>query len=212
MKAIKKGKINIGDKIEIRPGRNTKKGLEPIKTNVTTLHSGISRKEIQPGGLVALGTSLDPSITKSDSLLGNVIGKPGTLPPVWERFNVKATLLERVVGTKNVKDMEAIALGVKNLNLKHIKLTESISDMLFFFRDQLEVKQLQIKLENLLEEDDLVIAEPTSLSHQVLSNILIAILKLPLASSILFLDNNSCPLVWYALALYNADLLLSSEI
>ena len=73
---------------------------------------------------------------------------------------------------KNVKDMEAIALGVKNLNLKHIKLTESISDMLFFFRDQLEVKQLQIKLENLLEEDDLVIAEPTSLSHQVLSNIM----------------------------------------
>ena len=73
---------------------------------------------------------------------------------------------------KNVKDMEAVALGVKNLNLKHIRLTECISDMLFFFRDQLEVKQLQIKLENLLEEDDLVIAEPTSLSHQVLSNIM----------------------------------------
>tara|TARA_B100001996_G_scaffold376616_1_gene358100 strand:+ start:1007 stop:2191 length:1185 start_codon:yes stop_codon:yes gene_type:complete len=105
---IKKGKINIGDKLEIRPGRNTKKGLEPINTNVTTLHSGTSRKEIKPGGLVAIGTSLDPSITKSDSLLGNVIGKPGTLPPVWERFSVNATLLERVVGTKNVKDMDEI--------------------------------------------------------------------------------------------------------
>ena len=105
---IKKGKIKIGDSIEIRPGRNTKKGLEPIKTKVTTLHSGTSRKEIKPGGLVAIGTSLDPSITKSDSLLGNVIGKPKTLPPVWERFNVNATLLERVVGTKNVKDMDEI--------------------------------------------------------------------------------------------------------
>ena len=105
---IKKGKIKIGDSIEIRPGRNTKKGLEPIKTKVTTLHSGTSRKEIKPGGLVAIGTSLDPSITKSDSLLGNVIGKPETLPPVWERFNVNATLLERVVGTKNVKDMDEI--------------------------------------------------------------------------------------------------------
>jgi hypothetical protein len=60
---------------------------------------------------------------------------------------------------RNVKDMEAIALGVKNINLKHINLTESISNMLFFFRDQLEVKNLQIKLENLLAEDDLVIAE-----------------------------------------------------
>ena len=105
---IKKGKINIGDSIEIRPGRNTKKGLEPISTKVTTLHSGTSRKEIQPGGLVAIGTSLDPSMTKSDSLLGNVIGKPGTLPPVWERFNVNTTLLERVVGTKNVKDMDEL--------------------------------------------------------------------------------------------------------
>ena len=105
---IKKGKINIGDSIEIRPGRNTKKGLEPIKTKVTTLHSGTSRKEIKPGGLVAIGTSLDPSITKSDSLLGNVIGKPETLPPVWDRFKVNAKLLERVVGTKNVKDMDEI--------------------------------------------------------------------------------------------------------
>ena len=105
---IKKGKIKIGDSIEIRPGRNTKKGLQPIKTKITTLHSGTSRKEIKPGGLVAIGTSLDPSITKSDSLLGNVIGKPGTLPPVWERFNVKTTLLERVVGTKKVKDMDEI--------------------------------------------------------------------------------------------------------
>ena len=105
---VKKGKIAIGDKIEIRPGRDTKKGLEAINTTVTTLHSGISRKTIKPGGLVAIGTSLDPSITKSDSLLGNVIGKPGTLPPVWERFNVETTLLERVVGTKNVKDMDEL--------------------------------------------------------------------------------------------------------
>ena len=105
---IKKGKINIGDNIEIRPGKTTKRGLEPINTKVTTLHSGTSRKEINPGGLVAIGTSLDPSMTKSDSLLGNVIGKPGTLPPVWERFNVNTTLLERVVGTKNVKDMDEL--------------------------------------------------------------------------------------------------------
>ena len=44
--------------------------------------------------------------------------------------------------------------------------------MLFFFKDKIELKQLRIKLENLLEEDDLVIAEATSLSHQVLSNIM----------------------------------------
>jgi len=99
------GKINVGDEIEIRPGRTTKKGLEPITTEVNSLHSGVSRDSLGPGGLVAIGTSLDPAMTKSDSLLGNVIGKPGTLPPVWDKFSVETKLLDRVVGTKNIQDM-----------------------------------------------------------------------------------------------------------
>jgi translation initiation factor 2 subunit 3 len=99
------GKIKVGDKIEIKPGRTTKKGLETIKTEVNSLHSGVARDSLGPGGLVAIGTSLDPAMTKSDSLLGNVIGKPGTLPPVWNKFTVEAKLLDRVVGTKNIQDM-----------------------------------------------------------------------------------------------------------
>ena len=99
------GKIKVGDKIEIKPGRTTKKGLETIKTEVNSLHSGVARDSLGPGGLVAIGTSLDPAMTKSDSLLGNVIGKPGTLPPVWDKFSVEAKLLDRVVGTKNIQDM-----------------------------------------------------------------------------------------------------------
>ena len=77
---ISRGQIKIGDKLEIRPGRTTKKGIETITTEVESLHSGISRKNLGPGGLVAIGTSLDPATTKSDSLLGNVIGKPDSLP------------------------------------------------------------------------------------------------------------------------------------
>ena len=99
------GQIKVGDKIEIKPGRTTKKGLETIKTEVNSLHSGVTRDSLGPGGLVAIGTSLDPAMTKSDSLLGNVIGKPGTLPPVWNKFKVEAKLLDRVVGTKNIQDM-----------------------------------------------------------------------------------------------------------
>ena len=99
------GKIKVGDKIEIKPGRTTKKGLETIETEVNSLHSGVPRDTLGPGGLVAIGTSLDPAMTKSDSLIGNVIGKPGTLPPVWDKFSVEAKLLDRVVGTKNIQDM-----------------------------------------------------------------------------------------------------------
>ena len=102
---ISLGKIKVGDEIEIRPGRTTKKGLEPITTKVSSLHSGVSRDSLGPGGLVAIGTTLDPATTKSDSLLGNVIGKPGTLPPVWNQISVETTLLDRVVGTKNIQNV-----------------------------------------------------------------------------------------------------------
>ena len=105
---INSGQVKIGDKLEIRPGRTTKKGLKPISAEVVSLHSGISRQNLGPGGLVAIGTSLDPAMTKSDSLLGNVIGKPGSLPPVWDRLKVETTLLDRVVGTKNIQDVEEL--------------------------------------------------------------------------------------------------------
>ncbi|MDE0741614.1 MAG: translation initiation factor IF-2 subunit gamma [Candidatus Poseidoniia archaeon] len=105
---ISLGKIKVGDEIEIRPGRTTKKGLEPITTKVSSLHSGVARDSLGPGGLVAIGTSLDPATTKSDSLLGNVIGKPGTLPPVWNQISVETTLLDRVVGTKNIQNVDEL--------------------------------------------------------------------------------------------------------
>lgn len=105
---IGSGQVKIGDKLEIRPGRTTKKGLESINAEVESLHSGIPRQNLGPGGLVAIGTSLDPAMTKSDSLIGNVIGKPGSLPPVWDRLKVETTLLERVVGTKKIQDVEEL--------------------------------------------------------------------------------------------------------
>ena len=39
---IKKGKVKIGDSIEIRPGKDTKKGLQPIKTKITTYNHKLS--------------------------------------------------------------------------------------------------------------------------------------------------------------------------
>jgi translation initiation factor 2 subunit 3 len=105
---VSRGQVKIGDKLEIRPGRTTKKGMVPITTEVESLHSGISRKNLGPGGLVAIGTSLDPATTKSDSLLGNVIGKPESLPPVWDRLKIETELLDRVVGTKNIQDVKEL--------------------------------------------------------------------------------------------------------
>ena len=62
----------------------------------------------------------------------------------YQRMETSTRAIMEVL--KNVKDMEAVALGVKNLNLKHIRLTECISDMLFSSRDQLEVSNYKLNL------------------------------------------------------------------
>jgi translation initiation factor 2 subunit 3 len=48
--------------------------------------------------LIAVGTELDPSITKSDSLLGQVLGKPDGLPSVVDQAKLSTELFETAVG------------------------------------------------------------------------------------------------------------------
>lgn len=99
--SLSRGTVRLGDEIEIRPGRRKGKEYEPIHTTVASLHTGpYSRKQVRAGGLAAVGTQLDPASTKSDSLLGAVMGKTGTLPPVWDTLRLEVHLLKRVVGSK----------------------------------------------------------------------------------------------------------------
>ncbi len=108
------GRIRKGDEIEIRPGRfSPSEGKYlPIKTEVTGIMAGEeSLEEATPGGLVGIGTKLDPSMTKGDLLVGQVCGEIGTLPPVWKSFSMRVKLLERVVGTAQEKEISPIKSG-----------------------------------------------------------------------------------------------------
>ncbi|MBM4237262.1 MAG: translation initiation factor IF-2 subunit gamma, partial [Euryarchaeota archaeon] len=63
------GKLEIGDEIEISPGRKVegsggKIAWESVTTTVESLHAGGTALErAKPGGLIAIGTKLDPSLT-----------------------------------------------------------------------------------------------------------------------------------------------------
>jgi len=117
------GRISVGDEIEVRPGRKveTGKGVtwEPIITHVRSLFAGgLKLEEAGPGGLIAMGTGLDPMVTKSDSLVGRISGIPGTLPEVLTTLTVDTTLMNRVVGVtsdlavENLKTNEPLVLSV----------------------------------------------------------------------------------------------------
>lgn len=121
--SLTQGRLSIGDEFEVRPGRKVEAGKgvtwEPIVTQVRSLFAGgLKLEEAGPGGLVAIGTGLDPVITKSDSLVGRIAGAPGSLPPVQNTLTVETTLMKRVVGVTsdlavdNLKTNEPLMLSV----------------------------------------------------------------------------------------------------
>ncbi len=111
--SLMQGVLKEGDEIEILPGLGSKaqpeRYREPIRTRVTTIISGGKEyREVHPGGLLGVGTTLDPAITKSDNLAGKIMGLPGTLPEVRTRFLMETHLLERVVGTEEEMKVQEI--------------------------------------------------------------------------------------------------------
>ncbi len=107
------GILKEGDDIEIRPGIRTGRKVEPIITKIVSIHAGTlgKVKEAKPGGLMSIGTDIDPAITKADSLVGNIIGKPGKLPPVIENIELAINLMDFVVGLDEKTKVKSLAVG-----------------------------------------------------------------------------------------------------
>ena len=111
--SLMQGVLKVGEEIEIAPGRKVeiegKQMLEPITTKVASIITGgKSVHEATPGGLLAIGTGLDPARVKSDSLAGHLVGIPKHLPDVLDNFAIVIHLLKRVVGTIDEQNVEPI--------------------------------------------------------------------------------------------------------
>lgn len=109
--ALVQGEFGIEDEIEIRPGfLDEKRGkYEPINSTIATLGTGAGLVEkVKPGGLVAIGTKLDPTFVKSDSLIGSVVGKPDALPDDVDDMSVEVHLFDTAVGTQDMVKVEPI--------------------------------------------------------------------------------------------------------
>jgi translation initiation factor 2 subunit 3 len=101
--SVLKGNIKVGDQIEIRPGLRVKDNYIPLKSEVVSISQGKNLlDDAKPGGLIGLGTKLDPALTKGDHLIGHLVGKPDTLPDVLDEIELKVTLLERVIGIEQM--------------------------------------------------------------------------------------------------------------
>jgi translation initiation factor 2 subunit 3 len=110
---VAQGKFAVGEEIEIRPGvmaeREGKTVYDPLISEIVSLQAGNEDvKEATCGGLVGVGTCLDPSYSKADGLTGSIAGKTGQLPPTLTELTLETHVLDRAVGTKELLKVEKI--------------------------------------------------------------------------------------------------------
>ncbi len=112
--SLTQGKFTVGDEIEIKPGflNEKKKTYQTIQTKIVSLGTGIGIVDsVKPGGLIAIGTQLDPSMTRIDSLIGSVIGKPDTLPEISSTTKLSISLFDSAVGMTGETKVLPVQMG-----------------------------------------------------------------------------------------------------
>jgi len=140
---IAQGTFIVGDEIEIRPGimveREGKTVYDPLVSEITSLQAG--QADVQratSGGLVGVGTLLDPSYSKADGLTGSIAGKTGQLPPTVTEMTLETHVLERVVGTKELQKVEKI--NPDEALLLHIGAAVNVGKVISIKQNTIKVK------------------------------------------------------------------------
>ena len=86
--------MKVNQFIEVRPGIVVKDEsgnirCTPIYSRIVSLYA--EQNELQfavPGGLIGVGTTMDPTLTRADRLVGQVLGEVGSLPEVFVELEV----------------------------------------------------------------------------------------------------------------------------
>lgn len=104
--SILRGVLRIGDQIEIRPGITQRNGdvvrCRPLKSRVISLYAeNNDLKMAVPGGLIGVGTLVDPTLCRADRLVGQVLGLMGSLPGVFIAIDIQYHLLRRLLGVRS---------------------------------------------------------------------------------------------------------------
>ncbi|MEM3372874.1 MAG: translation initiation factor IF-2 subunit gamma [Candidatus Anstonellales archaeon] len=94
--SISSGMLSENEEIEILPmPKDYGKDSEILK--VVSLYTGNERlKTAYPGGLIAIQTDLDPYWTKSDSMIGSIISRPGKGPLLYDKITIEYNQIKRV--------------------------------------------------------------------------------------------------------------------
>lgn len=108
--SVLQGVLRVGDEVEVRPGIVTRREnpdgtavavCAPILSRISSLCAESNALQYAvPGGLIGVGTRIDPTLTRADRLVGQVLGLRGQLPEVFAEIEISYYLLRRLLGVK----------------------------------------------------------------------------------------------------------------
>lgn len=108
--SILKGVLKVGQEIEVRPGvvfrdASGKFSCRPILSKILSLYA--EQNDLQfavPGGLIGVGTKIDPELCRADRMVGQALGAVGSLPEIFSDIEISSFLLRRLLGVRTEGD------------------------------------------------------------------------------------------------------------
>merc|ERR1712179_260826 len=120
--SILKGVLKVGQEIEVRPGlvskdREGKLTCKPIRSKIVSLFA--EQNDLQyavPGGLIGVGTKIDPTLCRADRMVGHMLGEVGSLPDIFTEIEISYFLLRRLLGVKTEGDKKGAKVAKLSKN------------------------------------------------------------------------------------------------
>lgn len=139
--AIMQGTLSEKQKVWLYPGIN-----KPIEITIESLNSnGISFKQVHAGGLIAVGTTLDPFYIAGDKMIGQLICEESSKPLMSQELELKYTKIERLLDSNKdtIKLGENVVLIIGTAahlgNIKKIKgdiVSISLKNVAVYYKDE----------------------------------------------------------------------------
>jgi translation initiation factor 2 subunit 3 len=129
---IKTGHIRVGDKVKIVPGilqGNTSKPLVAVVTSLKTENTPLDVG--YPGGLLGIGLSLDPTLSKEDKLVGNfIVGENDNSYKIFKKAKISYEMYDTNYELKSGENY-VLMLGSARRNVKITSLNINKKELTF---------------------------------------------------------------------------------
>ena len=118
--------------------------VRPIFSKIVSLYA--EKNDLMfavPGGLIGVGTVIDPTLTRADRLVGQVLGLKGKLPEVFIEVEISFYLLRRLLGVKAAdgsKGAKVQKLSKSEILLVNIGSTSTSGTVLAIKKDMAKLR------------------------------------------------------------------------